>query len=150
MHNTLAASDYGLLDENTYQPRPNYWAALLWHKLMGTTVLDPGASPAPSLHLYAHCLRNYPGGVTLLVINADPAKAQSLDIPIAAERYTLTAQELQDTHVQLNGVELQLGVEDNLPELKGIASRSGAFEFAPASITFLALPKAHNSNCRQP
>ena len=28
MHNTLDASDYGLLDENTLEPRPNYWAAL--------------------------------------------------------------------------------------------------------------------------
>ena len=25
MHNTLVASDYGLLDENTYEPKPNYW-----------------------------------------------------------------------------------------------------------------------------
>ncbi len=25
MHNTLAASDYGLLDEKTFRPRPNYW-----------------------------------------------------------------------------------------------------------------------------
>ncbi|MGO9777912.1 MAG: hypothetical protein ACLPM3_15130 [Terracidiphilus sp.] len=149
MHNTLAASDYGLLDENTYQPRSNYWAALLWHKLMGTTVLDPGGSPAPNLHIYAHCLRNHPGGVTLLVISADRAQAQSLEIPTAAESYTLTAQNLQDTHVQLNGIELQLGAEDNLPELKGIATRSGHFVFAPASITFLAMPKAHNSSCRQ-
>ena len=43
MHNTLASSDYGLLDEKTYEPRPNYWAALLWRTFMGTTVLDPGA-----------------------------------------------------------------------------------------------------------
>ncbi len=42
IHNTLNASDYGLLDEKTLEPRPNYWAALLWRKLMGTTVLDPG------------------------------------------------------------------------------------------------------------
>ena len=26
MHNTLAASDYALLDEHGYKPRPNYWA----------------------------------------------------------------------------------------------------------------------------
>jgi hypothetical protein len=25
----LAASDYGLLDETSFAPRPNYWAALL-------------------------------------------------------------------------------------------------------------------------
>ena len=42
IHNTLASSDYGLLDKNTYAPRPNYWSALLWRRLMGATVLDPG------------------------------------------------------------------------------------------------------------
>src|SRR3977135_1347475 len=43
MHNTLAASDYGLLDETTFAPRPNYWGALLWRRLMGSTVLESGA-----------------------------------------------------------------------------------------------------------
>jgi heparanase len=28
-HNTLAASEYGLLDQSTFAPRLNYWAALL-------------------------------------------------------------------------------------------------------------------------
>ena len=46
MHNTLASSDYGLLDENTFAPHPNYWAALLWRRLMGVTVLDPQISPS--------------------------------------------------------------------------------------------------------
>ena len=40
MHNTLAASDYGLLDQNTFEPRTNYWVTLLWRRLMGTTVLN--------------------------------------------------------------------------------------------------------------
>ena len=44
MHNTLAASDYGMLDERTLQPRPKYWGALLWRQLMGTTVLDAGST----------------------------------------------------------------------------------------------------------
>ena len=35
IHNTLASSDYGLLDENTLAPRPNYWAALLWRQVHG-------------------------------------------------------------------------------------------------------------------
>lgn len=148
MHNTLAASDYGLLDEVTYQPRPDYWAALLWRRLMGTTVLDPGPTPAATLHLYAQCLRNRPGGVALLVINADTTQAQALELPISSERYTLSAQNLQDTHVRLNGIELQIGTEDALPELKGTATRSGQVDFAPASITFLAIPNAHNASCR--
>ena len=41
-HNTLAASDYGLLDEKTLRPRPSYWAAVLWRRLIGTIVLEAG------------------------------------------------------------------------------------------------------------
>jgi hypothetical protein len=67
---------------------------------------------------------------------------------MSSERYTLTAHDLQDTHVQLNGAELQLGAEDTLPEMKGIAIRSGQIEFAPASITFLAISKARNASCQ--
>jgi hypothetical protein len=148
LHNTLASSDYGLLDENTFAPRPNYWAALVWRKLMGTTVLDAGASPTSSLHLYAHCLRNHPGGVVLLAINADRTGMQSLDLPIAAERYTLTAPDLMGTQVQLNGSELDLGAGDALPSLNGEAEKTGQIKLAPASITFLAFPKAANASCQ--
>jgi len=149
MHNTLAASDYGLLDEKTYEPRPNYWAALLWRKLMGTTVLDPGTSPAPSLHLYAQCLRNHPGGVALLAINTSKVDAMLLHIPTTSERFTLTAQKLMDKQVQLNGKVLKLGVNDTLPDMKRVAIHSGRITFAPESITFLAMPKANNESCRQ-
>lgn len=152
MHNTLASSDYGLLDENTFAPRPNYWAALLWRKFMGTTVLDPGPSPAPSLHLYAHCLRGQPGGVALLAINADRAASLSIDLAIAAERYTLSApsaQNLQDTHVQLNGTELKLGTEDAIPQFTPVPTGSKQVTFAPTTITFLAIPNANNASCRE-
>ena len=147
-HNTLASSDYGLLDEHTLAPRPNYWATLLWRRLMGETVLDPGPAPAPHLFLYAHCLRGTPGGVALLVINTDREASQTLDLGTAAERYTLSARDLLDTQVQLNGRELALGANDALPELTGEPTDPGRLSFAPASITFLAIPAAHNANCR--
>jgi hypothetical protein len=148
MHNTLASSDYGLLDEKTYEPRPNYWAALLWRRLMGTTVLDAGASPAMSLHLYAQCMRGTPGGVTLLAINADKNTAQTLSIPTGAERYTLTSNDLMSQTVELNGTELKLGSGDALPRIKGKATKAGEVNLAPASITFLAFEKAGNESCQ--
>jgi hypothetical protein len=70
-HNTLASSDCGLLDEDTLTPRPDYWTALLWRRLMGMAVLNLGPSPVPSLHLYARCMQNCRGGVVLPLINAD-------------------------------------------------------------------------------
>lgn len=148
IHNTLNASDYGLLDEKTLEPRPDYWAALLWHKLMGTTVLDPGPSSSPDLHLYAHCLREQPGGVAVLAINAGKGAAQTLQIPAGAERYTLTAKNLLDPTIDLNGKQLELGADDALPVLRGIALRSRTITLAPATITFLAFPKAGNASCK--
>ena len=83
IHNTLDASDYGLLDENSYEPKPNYWAALLWRRLMGTTVLDPGVANGPGLHVYAQCLRNAPGGVVMLVINTGQKGSRQIGLPVA-------------------------------------------------------------------
>jgi heparanase 1 len=148
MHNTLASSDYGLIDENTFAPRPNYWAALLWRRLMGTTVLDPEITSTPNLYAYAHCLRNHSGGVAFLVINADEHQIHEITLAPEAERYTLTAGQLQDRAVQLNGKTLQLNSDGNVPEFVGQPTRSGRISFAPASITFLAIPSASNSSCR--
>jgi heparanase 1 len=149
MHNTLAASDYALVDEATLIPRPNYWSALLWRKLMGTTVLDAGALPSPNLHLYAHCLRNQPGGVALLAINADRTSPQELKVPAKSKRYTLTAKDLMDNKVELNGVELQVSADGDLPSLEGEAQAAGTVRLAPASITFLAFPNAGSASCRR-
>jgi heparanase 1 len=107
-HNTLAASEYGLLDQGTFAPRPNYWAALLWRRLMGSIVLDAGPS-RPDLHLYAQCLRDHPGGVALLAINTSRTEPASVVLPAPAERYTLAARTLENTQVQLNERELSLG-----------------------------------------
>ena len=147
MHNTLASSDYGLLDENTFAPRPNYWAALLWRRLMGATVLDPHTSPIPNVYVYASCLQNHPRGVTLLVINADRQQAHEITLPSDAERYTLTAKQLQDTSVQLNGKTLQLNGDGDVPQFLGQPTRPGQISFAPTSITFLAIANADNINC---
>src|ERR1700687_341958 len=147
MHNTLASSDYGLLDENTYAPRPNYWAALLWRRLMGTTVLDPQISPTPNLYVYSHCLRNHRGGVTLLVINADRQRVHEITLPSDADRYTLTAKQLRDTLIELNGKTLQLNRDGDLPQFLGQSTRASQISFAPISITFLKIANADNSNC---
>jgi hypothetical protein len=148
MHNTLAASDYGLLDERNFAPRPDYWAALLWRRLMGATVLDPGGADAPRLYLYAHCLREKPGGVALLAINADRTASAMLELPTAANRYALTAEHLTDASVRLNGNRLRLSAQDELPTLEAESIPPGRLDLSPASITFLAIPDAANPDCR--
>jgi hypothetical protein len=148
MHNTLAASDYGLLDEKTLAPRPNYWGALLWRRLMGTTVLESGAPIQAGLRVYAHCQRGKPGGVSLLVINTDRSAVRALKLAAAAERYTLDAANLDDGTVRLNGHAPGLDAKDDLPDIAGVPTPAGTLTFAPATITFLAIPAAANRACR--
>jgi hypothetical protein len=148
MHNTLAASDYGLLDEKTLSPRPNYWGALLWRQLMGTTVLDSGVPIRTGFHVYAHCQRGTHGGVSLLVINTDRNTPHALTLASAVERYTLDASDLQDGFVRLNGHRLELETNGDLPSLMGIPTAAGALTFAPATVTFLSISAAANDACR--
>jgi hypothetical protein len=148
MHNTLAASDYGLLDERTLKPRPNYWGAMLWRQLMGTGVLDSGLPGQAGLHVYAHCQRGVPGGVTVLVINTDRNAPHGLTFADPTQRYTLDAENLGDGMVRLNGVALALAEADDPPRLAGVATPAGAVMFAPATISFLAVLTAGNPACR--
>jgi heparanase len=146
-HNTLVASDYGLLDDVTLTPKPNYWGALLWRKLMDTRVLDSGIPIQSGLHLYSHCLRGTAGGVALLAINNDRAATRVLTVPMPGERYTLSSDDLQAKAVRLNGVELKLGADDALPDLTGAPVQAGNISLDPATITFIALPGAGNHAC---
>jgi hypothetical protein len=148
MHNTLDASDYGLLDEETLLPRPDYWAALLWHDLMGTSVLESGIPIRDGLHVYAHSLKGISGGVAILVINTSKTQTQAISFPEASSRYTLsaTAQGLQDTGVLLNGSMLALGVGDSLPTLTSLPQAAGSVSFDPETITFLTFNDAGNHN----
>ncbi|WP_213740879.1 hypothetical protein [Bradyrhizobium sp. dw_411] len=148
MHNTLAASDYGLLDERTLEPRPNYWGALLWRQTMGTSVLDAGLPVQAGLHVYAHCQRGAPGGVTLLVINTDRDAPHALVLPTASMRYVLDAANALDTHVRVNGTALALGADDTLPSIPGAPTPAGPVTFAPATITFVVISGAENNACR--
>ncbi|MBZ6079100.1 hypothetical protein [Microvirga puerhi] len=147
-HNTLVASDYGLLNDKTLEPKPNYWAALLWRRLMGSTVLETEVPIQEGFHIYAHCLRGTPGGVAVLAINNSRTKPSAVEIPKAAEGYTLTAPQLESASLRLNGQKVKLGVQDELPDLQARRLSAGRVEIAPASITFLAVPEAGNPSCR--
>ena len=148
MHNTLAGSDYGLLDEVTFMPRPNYWAALLWRQFMGSVVLDSGVPIQQGLHVYAHCRRQNSGGVVLLVINNDPRETRELALPNSSARFTLDAATSQDVAVRMNGKVLSEDALDRFPELAGMPTDPGPVSFAPATITFLVISGADNRNCR--
>ncbi|XP_078437591.1 heparanase-like protein 1 isoform X2 [Wolffia australiana] len=65
---SLMGGNYGLLDLRSFKPNPDYYSALLWHRLMGSKVLDYSFAGPPSLRVYAHCAQ-HKAGITLLFIN---------------------------------------------------------------------------------
>jgi hypothetical protein len=147
MHNTLAASDYGLLSSDTFEPRPDFWAALLWKRTMATTVLKPDAATEPGLRIYAQCMNGSPGGVTLLLLNTDTKQERSVAIGNGADRYLLTAAALSSSQVTLNGSELQTKPDGSIPVIEGQHVAAGTIHLGPASITFLTIPSAGNKSC---
>ena len=149
IHNTLASSDYGLLDEDTLQPRPDYWAALLWKRTMGPIVLDPGRIENHHLRIYAQCLRGSKGGVSLLALNTSTTDRQTIAISATGKRYTLMASRLTSLNVLLNGTELRAAPDGSLPRIQGQHISTRTLHLEPLSITFLTIPAAKNEICMQ-
>ncbi len=135
MHNTLAASEYALLEQGTHNPRPNYWAALLWGKFMGTQVFDAGSFDN-GIDIFVHNLKGSGDGKAVLVVNPTDIN-QSMIIPEKAEQYLLTAYELVTKTVKLNGEVLQLTSDDQLPKIKGKKVKAGDVQVPARSIMFL-------------
>ncbi|VAH88081.1 unnamed protein product [Triticum turgidum subsp. durum] len=56
---TLIGGNYGLLDKQTFLPNPDYYSALLWHRLMGNGVLSVDINAPRKLRAYAHCSKRH-------------------------------------------------------------------------------------------
>ncbi len=138
-HNTLASSDYGFLKHGTFDPRPNYFAVLLWTKLMGTTVYNTNEPIREGAHVYAHSRKDGKDGIAYLIINNSETEATTVSIPKTAETYTLSAKTLRSSTMCLNGKELVLGANNELPEMTPEVKEAGDVELAPATIMFVVM-----------
>jgi heparanase 1 len=145
MHNTLAASDYALIDGDTLMPRPNYWAAVLWAKLMGPSVLAAPVATSSDVRIYAQCLRGKPGAVALVALNLGSG-SQSLSPGKDALAYTVTAASLDDRTVLINGVAPSVNDAGDVTELtpRRVTTR---MTLPPQSISFIAVANARNASC---
>ena len=138
-HNTLASSDYGFLKHGTFEPRPNYFAVLLWNRLMGKTCYATGEEIREGAHVYCHSRKDGKEGKAYLVINNSWTETTTVELPGEAEVYALTGTTgMRSRTMCLNGKELVLGENDTLPELTGV-SLSGKVEIAPGGCTFIVI-----------
>lgn len=143
-HAILSGSN-GIIDERTFTPSADYWAALMWRRLVGTQILDAGAVQ-PGLHVYAHCLRGTRGGVTIMALNLEPAAA-AIELAGPAEVYALTSPDLMSKTVLLNGIPLSLGADDSLPVIVPVRQDGARVALAGHSVNFIVLPEARNPSC---
>lgn len=140
-HNTLASSDYGLLARHVFDPRPNYFAVLLWNRLMGTTVYNSGIEIREGAHVFAHSRKDGKAGAAYLFINNSTADSTQVELPKEAQRYTLAGLDgkLRSVVMTLNGKPLVLGTQNALPEMEPVTQPAGTMELAPGTCTFLLL-----------
>ena len=158
---TLSGSNYGLIDDDSLAPRPDYWTAVLWRRLMDVKVLDAPAATDPLLRIYAHCTRssapNYAqGAVTIAVINLDQASAVSLNLDSfsgnEADVYALSSPDVTSSEIRLNGTTLTAAADGSPPPIAPlVVSRAGGAlraRFGPATYGFVVLPGAAAAACQ--
>jgi heparanase len=147
---TLSGMNYGMIDENSLDPKPDYWNSLLWKRLMGTRVYSAQATGDSSgkLRVYPQSTMGRDSeAVTVLAINLDPERAAAVSLPQFVNRsyevYEITAPDIFGTTVLLNGSELRLGDGGTLPIILGATrppTESPVETLHPLSYTFFVFP----------
>jgi heparanase 1 len=144
---TLSGSNYGLIDDVTLTPRPDYWASVVWRRVMGTRVLDVGRTGAPKLRLYAHCARGGPAGAAAVAaINLDDQVAARVGLPGPFDVWELTADGLGGTVVYLRDTPLVAADDGAPPPLE--PRRTSELVVPPLGIVFAVLPELDAPACR--
>ena len=141
---TGSEGDYGLLDPETSEPMPQYYALALWSKF-GGQLLPISVGFDTEFTLSAHAGRDDRGTITLLVVNkTDVAQTASIDLEGSTATYSakqdvVTTEALDATSVDYNGstarpTDLATLPAQNLGSIKGGMM---THSFDPFSITLL-------------
>jgi len=127
---TLSGSNYGLIDDASLAPRPDYWASLLWKRLMGAQVYNTSVAGSNSSRLRFYAQGTADGQLCLLLINLDPAQDATVSLPALAGKsytlYALTTPDVLGQEVDLNGQALHLTAGGSLPETNGLEQPAGS------------------------
>ena len=139
-HNALASSDYGFLKHGTFKPRPNYFAVLLWHTLMGTTVYDCCNLDTESAHIYCHSRKDGKESCVYLVINNSLTETTIVGLPKDAQVYSLSGGgSIRSSGMYLNETKLDVSNVSDIPQMLSMNKAAGNPELAPATCTFIVL-----------
>jgi len=155
---TLAGSHYGLIEDESLEPRPDYFTSVMHKRLMGTRVLSTETrGENPYVRSYAHCTPERfgapAGAVTLLAINVDTEHSAEIRIEEAllgstARLFQVTAPALDSAEIRLNGRRLEVDASGRLGPLEPAEHRSAEpLRLSPASAAFVVFPDAQAPVC---
>ncbi|RDX97651.1 Heparanase-like protein 3 [Mucuna pruriens] len=159
---SLIGGNYGLLNSNTFMPNPDYYSALLWHRLMGRRVLSTTFYGTKKIRSYAHCAKESKG-ITILMLNLDNSTTVQVRVALkfnkqpyrgvgepARREYHLTAPD-RNLHSQimlLNGKILSVNSAGDIPPLEPLyVDSSKPIIVGPLSIVFAHIPNVLLSAC---
>jgi len=146
---TLSGSDYGLVDDVTLEPNPDYWVSVLHKRLMGPSVLSASTQDTDRLRTYAHCdAGGGAGAVAVALINlSDQSMDVGIDLPGPALVYELTAFNLFSKTVYLNDETLEAG--GAVPDLVsyGDEREDARIVMDGRSLAFVRMPDAAVDAC---
>ncbi|KAK7264851.1 hypothetical protein RJT34_32464 [Clitoria ternatea] len=159
---SLIGGNYGLLNTDTFIPNPDYYSALLWHRLMGRRVLFTTFYGTKKIRAYTHCAKESQG-ITILLLNLDNSTTVQANVALkfnkpphstvgepARREYHLTAKD-RDLHSQtvlLNGKILTVNPDGDIPPLEPLyVDSSKPIIVDPFSIVFAHIPNVVLSAC---
>ncbi|XP_022151072.1 heparanase-like protein 2, partial [Momordica charantia] len=159
----LIGGNYALLNTTTFIPNPDYYGALLWHRLMGKKVLSVSHDGSPYLRVYSHCSKNR-SGITVLLINM--SNSTTFDVNIvndrklypscnggrlkAREEYHLSPKDgdIQSDVVLLNGTPLRLTPTLDIPDMSPkLVDPTSDVSVSPDSYVFVTIKDFRASAC---
>ena len=106
---------------------------------MGQTVYDCGAV-SEGAHVFAHSRKDGKDGVAYLVVNNSLTETTTVELPKEADVYMLSGDgKLRSRVMLLNGKQLVLGENDEMPSLEPMKVEAGTLEIAPGNCTFIIL-----------
>ncbi|KAL2546697.1 Heparanase-like protein 2 [Forsythia ovata] len=151
----LIGGNYALLNTTTFIPNPDYYGALLFHRLMGKNVLSINHNGSPYLRAYSHCSKNS-AGIAVLLINMSNSTTFEVSVindlnlypadhsygTNQREEYHLTPKDgnIQSDVLLLNGTPLKLTESSDIPAMNPqLVDASLPITVAPDSFVFATL-----------
>lgn len=160
---TFYGGSYDLVDQNTFDPFPDYWSSYLYKMLVGQRVLKvvEGMSLGRALRVYAHCISKKSGytsdSIVLIALNTKHTEAKIILTKkfenLTIHQYLLTPCEtgnLTSQKVKLNGKLLKMLNNKTLPHLQPKPISADNIILPPVSYGFYVILETQLQVCKMP